>query len=49
MYDKDTALVQDKQTALKLQRVGEAVYEDGKWQVNDENVRNSDIKSVLAQ
>lgn len=38
MYDKDAALVQDKQSALKLLRVGEAVYEDGKWQINDESV-----------
>lgn len=38
VYDKDVALVQDKQTALKLMRVGEAAYVNGKWQINDESV-----------
>jgi hypothetical protein len=38
VYDKDAALKQDKQSGRKLQRVGEAVLENGVWRVNDEMV-----------
>ncbi len=38
VYDKGDALVQDKQTDVKLDRVGEAVLIDGKWKANDEMV-----------
>jgi hypothetical protein len=37
-YNKKAALAQDKQKGLKLQRVGEAVFKDNKWQINDEKV-----------
>jgi hypothetical protein len=37
-YDKDVALVQDKQSSVKLVRVGEAAYENGKWYINNEMV-----------
>eukprot|EP01036_Dinobryon_divergens_P032655 gene32655-42295_t len=35
-YNKGAALAQDKQTELKLQRVGEAVLRNGSWLINDE-------------
>ena len=38
VYDKAAALAQDKQTAWKLQRVGEAHLSNGQWSVNNEMV-----------
>ncbi len=38
VYDKAAALAQDKQTAWKLLRVGEAHLSNGQWSVNNEMV-----------
>ena len=48
MYAKKAKLekVSDAQKRLKLQRVGETVFEKGVWSVNDEEVR--DINELSA-
>jgi hypothetical protein len=38
VYAKTALLQKDKQAKVKLQRVGEAVFEGGRWFVNDEQV-----------
>lgn len=37
-YNKEAALVQDKQNQLRLVRVGEAVLSNGSWLINNERV-----------
>lgn len=39
-YDKDVALVQDKQREVQLKRLGEVVLSNGEWAANDEKVRS---------
>jgi hypothetical protein len=40
VYAKKALLQKDTtQARVKLQRVGEAVFEHGEWQINDEEVR----------
>ena len=46
-YNKEAALVQDKQTELKLQRVGEAVLRNGSWSMNDEKVSSLSFRSFV--
>ena len=46
-YNKEAALVQDKQTELKLQRVGEAVLRNGSWSMNDEKVSSLSFRSYV--
>jgi hypothetical protein len=38
-YNKEVALVQDKQASVKMIRSGETAFEKGKWYINDEMVR----------
>lgn len=47
-YDKGKALVQDKQTNIKLQKMGEMVLRDGVWQANNEKLASRQIHNVGA-
>jgi hypothetical protein len=43
VYEKKAVLQKDRQARVKLQRVGESVFEQGQWYINDEEVRQQSI------
>jgi hypothetical protein len=43
VYEKKAVLQKDRQARVKLQRVGESVFEQGQWYINDEEVRPQSI------
>ena len=38
MYEKQALLQKDSKQRVKLQRVGESIFENGTWWINDEEV-----------
>jgi hypothetical protein len=47
VYEKKAVLQKDRQARVKLQRVGESVFEQGQWYINDEEVRQQSILVCL--